>query len=39
MMGFKYGSLPTLVAERSMRLLADKAMPELKAFHPEPLSV
>ena len=39
MLGFKYGSMPTAVAERSMRLFADKVMPELKAFHPEPLSV
>lgn len=37
MLGFKYGSMPADVAERSMGLFADHVLPELKEFHTEPL--
>lgn len=37
MLGFKYGGMPTDVAERSMRLFAEQVLPELKEFNTEPL--
>ncbi len=39
MLGFKYGSMPADLAERSMRLFADKVLPELQDFDPQPLKV
>ena len=37
MLGFKFGGMPTDVAERSMRLFADEALPALKEFQTEPI--
>jgi hypothetical protein len=35
---FKYGAMPTAMAEKSMRLFAKEVMPALKELHPEPLA-
>ena len=37
MLGFKYGGMPTDVAERSIRLFADEVLPDLREFHTEPI--
>ncbi|MGI9595750.1 MAG: LLM class flavin-dependent oxidoreductase, partial [Acidimicrobiales bacterium] len=39
MPGFSYGGMPYNQAEASMRLFADKVLPELHALEVEPLNV
>jgi alkanesulfonate monooxygenase SsuD/methylene tetrahydromethanopterin reductase-like flavin-dependent oxidoreductase (luciferase family) len=39
MLGFKYGGMPTDIAERSIRLFAEEVLPELHEFHTEPIVV
>ncbi len=39
MPGFSYGGMPYADAERSIRLFAEKVLPELKSWDTEPLHV
>jgi hypothetical protein len=37
--GFSYGGMPYDMAERSLRLFADKVLPELKSWETTPLQM
>ena len=39
MPGFSYGGMPYDIAEKSIRLFADKVLPELRSLEVEPLNI